>query len=245
MYVATGDCSEALAGCQGNLRIVDISKPKIPHEIGVYEVPGSVQEVALNNNFAYLNVRSGEYTHTLQILDVSRPTTPVEVGNYADQDGGIGPIAVIERKNKIYVYLVRPYQSVDIIDVSTPTAPDKMSSWVVQENISKLTILGDYAYFNSSILNISNPIAPREIGQGTIHLPQADIIGIEKSGPSDRIYAYFRIEDSGGLEVFDVTDPAAPIKIGSYSYGWFNGVEVTEDFIGAVGSGLFLFRLKP
>jgi hypothetical protein len=65
----------------GDLRIVDVSNPTAPSEVGFYDMPGdawSVAEgVAVAGDYAYI-AAGGD----LRIVDVSNPAVPTEVGFY-------------------------------------------------------------------------------------------------------------------------------------------------------------------
>jgi formylglycine-generating enzyme required for sulfatase activity len=97
----------------GGLRIVDVSVPNNPSEIGFHDTPGIAPDgVALTDDYAYLADGSGG----LRIIDVSAPGTPVEarfydtagdaedvavLGDYifvADQGGGLLVLKVLQEK---------------------------------------------------------------------------------------------------------------------------------------------------
>jgi hypothetical protein len=62
----------------GGLRILDVSVPAAPVEVGFYETPGYAYGVAVNGSRAY--VAGSDYT--LRVVNVSNPTAPIEVGYY-------------------------------------------------------------------------------------------------------------------------------------------------------------------
>jgi hypothetical protein len=102
-YLADGD---------GGLRILDVSDPIAPSEVGFYATPGYARALALAENYAYLAVRDSG----LRILDVSDPSAPSEVGFY-DTPGSTGDVAlagdyiyVADGENGLAILRYLPYQ---------------------------------------------------------------------------------------------------------------------------------------
>ena len=58
------------------LRIIDISDPAIPIEVGAYQPPGFAEAVYVAGHYAYVAAQ----TAGLRVIDVSDPAAPVEVG---------------------------------------------------------------------------------------------------------------------------------------------------------------------
>ncbi len=77
--------------------------------------------------------------------------------------------------------------------------------------IEAMSVQGDYAYaggrFGLTILDVSNPAQPVEIGH--LALP---VVDIEVAGD----YAYIAAGDAG-LHLVDVSDPTAPVEVGRYN----------------------------
>jgi len=95
------------------LRIVDITTPYSPLEVGYYEVSGTAHGVALSGNYIYLTVTGDD----LWIIDVTDPTAPQEVG-YC-YHGGPLDVAV----NDDYAYVAAGNAGLQIIDVTNPANP--------------------------------------------------------------------------------------------------------------------------
>jgi hypothetical protein len=71
------------------LRVVDVSSPANPVEVGFYDTPGFAADVAVSGNYA--NV--ADESRGLRVVDISNPTNPVEVGFY-DTPREAGSVAV-------------------------------------------------------------------------------------------------------------------------------------------------------
>jgi len=61
----------------GGLRVVDVSNPASPTEIGFYDTPGWARGVAVSGSTAYVADYDG-----LRVVDVADPATPVGRGIY-------------------------------------------------------------------------------------------------------------------------------------------------------------------
>jgi hypothetical protein len=63
------------------LRVIDVSTPSAPAEVGFVDTTGSEVDVAASGGYAYVAYAGDEYTGTgLRVIDVSTPSAPVEVG---------------------------------------------------------------------------------------------------------------------------------------------------------------------
>jgi len=97
------------------LRIIDISNPSNPSEIGFFST-NNTYDLAISDSFAYLaNDSDG-----LRIIDISDPTTPTEVGIIIT-DGLVKSVVV----NNNYAYIADGWFGLTIVDVSDPTNPIK------------------------------------------------------------------------------------------------------------------------
>jgi len=71
------------------LRVISVSTPTNPTEVGFCDMPGYAQSVAVAGNYAYIADGDGG----LRVVDVSIPTSPTEVGFY-DTPGYANGVAV-------------------------------------------------------------------------------------------------------------------------------------------------------
>jgi len=79
-YVADGS---------SGLRVISVSDPAHPQEVGYYNTPGSADGVAVVGNYAYVADRGAG----LRVIDVSNPAQPQEAGYY-DTPGSAWGVAV-------------------------------------------------------------------------------------------------------------------------------------------------------
>ena len=66
-----------LAAWRRGLRVVDISNPKKPKEVGACRVPGDAKDVAVAGGYAFVAAQEGG----LRVLDLVSPASPKEVGS--------------------------------------------------------------------------------------------------------------------------------------------------------------------
>jgi hypothetical protein len=110
------------------LRLLDLSDPDLPHEVGSY--PGWYQSVALSGSTALL----GSYAD-LRVLDVSTPTSPVEVAVLPIPGNAIavsGSLAV-----------VTGWGRTTVLDISDPSAPVPLGSVLTGAENAALDIAGE------------------------------------------------------------------------------------------------------
>lgn len=111
----------------GGLHVLDLSYPAAPTEAGQWLAPGTIESVALTDQFVYI---SGGW-HDFHIADLSRPESPIEVAyfrspNYIRQ--------IIARGT--YAYLVEGACTFDgctgglrIVDMAVPSHPVEAGYW--------------------------------------------------------------------------------------------------------------------
>jgi len=232
-----------LIDVSASLRIVDISDPLNPIEIGYFDPPGGGYDIVVSGDLAFFT-----YSKKLSILDVSYPTWPVELSLVT-----FPRYAVSLAKTGDYVYVSTQMYGLQIVNVSDPNNPVIEN---VLDNIfaEEIKIQGNYAYVCGPntlfILDITDPLTPTQVGTFNAHdavygvALQGDLAYIEDEdglciadiadpantfevgylGVYDNVrdvavsgnYAYLANEDEG-LRVIDVSDPSNPIEVGSCS----------------------------
>jgi len=111
-YVADGEAG---------LRIINVSDPSAPQEIGHYVPPqGDVRGVDVVGSYAYV---AAGYAGGLRVVDISDPKKPREVGHYDTPRS-----ARTVRVSGPYAY-VGDLEWLRVVDVSTPSAPREIASY--------------------------------------------------------------------------------------------------------------------
>jgi hypothetical protein len=226
-----------LANSLTGLGIIDISNPAALVETGFFAtpIPDFAFDVLLTGKYAYVtDGRSG-----LRIIDISDPVYPLEVGFY---DTPSNAVRVDVEGN--YAYVADGEDGLRIIDISTPTAPLEVGFYDTPGHAEDVVVAGNYAYIADGIgglriIDVSDPTVPTEAGYyGT----QGEYIDLSVVGN----YAYVNV--GGGFDIFDISNPDAPMIIGSYNFQSITftcGAELSGNYLYAAGSdGLYIIDVS-
>lgn len=220
------------------LHIMDISNPTTPFEAGTYAMPIELNQLALDGNMLY----TAAGTAGMSILSINNPLAPQEIGSYTPLYG-INRIAASGR----YVYIAADNGNLVIVDVSDLSAPEEMGIYdppnqlyggqgttaiSVQNNTVFLatiepppTPLAGYYSGDVWFIDVSNPEEPTLVYQIVNYFgwaPEGISLG------NNRLHVAYERQ---GLHIYDITDLAAPMEIGSYEppeflYGVTNAGDV-------------------
>ncbi|MBC8204106.1 MAG: T9SS type A sorting domain-containing protein, partial [FCB group bacterium] len=199
-----------LASMDAGLKIVDISNPAAPEEIGSCLTPGVAWGAAVSDNYAYVAAD----VCGLRVIDVSNPANPFEAGSCLTTGYMICAVAV--HQNLAFV-LDQINSLLVIVDITYPAFPWVVSSLPVSFDfegpgfIECIEVVEDYLYLAAGgeglkIIDISIPSAPYEAGLYSI--PDESVNGVAVSGN----YAF--IAGSDGLHIVYVENPSDPYEIG-------------------------------
>ena len=255
--VLAQDYAYVAGGYQG-LRIIDVSDPTSPSEVGFYDTPGHAWGIAVAagdpQGHTYAYVADGAAPHivrkALRIIDVSDPANPSEVGSYEE----------LEDARDVTVVGSNAYVAgggLHIINVSDPTSPSEIGSYFTPRSDTQgpppsmfgdVVVAGNYAYlaewpmgdpsrWGLLIVDVSDLTEPTESGfyYGGVH----DIVVRDN-------LAYVA-NPGGGLDVIDVSDPTEPTRFGDYSLpGIADSVAVAGDYayVGLTDGGLAIVDIS-
>jgi hypothetical protein len=117
------------------LRVVDVSTPSNPTEVGFYDTPGwGAAGVAVAGGYAYVADRNSG----LRVVDVSNPSNPTEVGFY-DTPGDAWGVAVAGG----YAYIADG-NSLRVVGVSNPSNPTEAGFY--DTPAGGVAVAGHYVY---------------------------------------------------------------------------------------------------
>ena len=203
-----------LANGEDGVRILDVSDPSNPVEVGHYPLENS-QNIIVVDGIAYV-VEQGllkdnmAQKDKLVILDVQSPANPQYLGEYQPTSyahQSLSNMAVFDQ----VVYLTAS-DKLMAIDVSQPAEPVLLGEFSFFSNISSpgVYVVDGIAYLQANELHVvdfRSPAEPVEIG------------GYDSSwGASIAIQnqiAYIATWSSGMI-ILDISNPARPIKLGQY-----------------------------
>ena len=256
-----------VADWRGRLRVVDISSPTSPREVGSLDTPGQPYDVFVQGNHAFVASTSG----SLQVIDVSSPTSLREVGSLA-----LGSATNVFVKGN-HAFVASGEGGLRVIDVSVPTAPVEVGSVDTPGQARSVFVRGDHAFVADfrgglRVIDISSPNSPREVGsvdtlatggvfvQGNYAFV-AGVAGlqvIDVSGPTSprgvgsvdtpgdvfvRGDQAFVADRPNSLRVIDVSNPVSPLVVGSVDTPGSMSVFVQGDHAYLSGVGLTILRL--
>ncbi len=190
-----------IANDADGLRIVDLSDPVHPMEIGRLDLVQNSWGLDVRNNRAC--VVSGT---RLDIVDVSTPSVPIWLGGL-----GLPDFVSDVVMDETYAYVADSYAGLRIIDISDPATPVEVGFYDTAGETLSVTVWQGYAYIADGpdglrVLDISNPANPAEAGWLDTPGHAMDIV---RSG--DQLYL---ADSNGGVRIIDITDPANPLELG-------------------------------
>ena len=166
--ILDGTCYDAMivgtlayvADGYGGLRIIDISDPTTPTEVGLFDDNTWTKSVFVVGSYAYI---ASEFDG-LVIIDISDPTNPTKVGTFDDNTWTQSVFVVGS-----YAYIASEFDGLVIIDISDPTTPTKVGQFDDGGFAFGIYVMGSYAYLSEmeglKIIDISDPNTPIKVGQ--------------------------------------------------------------------------------
>lgn len=110
-----------------------------------------------------------------------------------------------------YAFCAADSRGVDIFDISDPSSPVKVGSFMTTGYAETIHVIGNYAYvayWDLEVFDVSNPTAPVRVGIINTH-GWATCLYVSGN------YAYVGA-DGKGLQVVDVSNPSSPALVGKY-----------------------------
>ncbi len=190
----SGNYAYVTTGMTG-LKILDVSDPLNPFEIGNCDTEGDYYVIEIAGDYAYI----GNYDVGLQIVDISNPNNPFEVSLHSI-NGEPNNVAV----SGDYAYVTTGGSpGMEIIDISDPVNPVTVSNYNPISDAFSISVSEGYAYVVSSgimhIIDVNTPENPVGVGS----------FGSEENSVKDILIedniAFAIVENS--LQVLNISDP--------------------------------------
>ena len=184
------------------LVIADVSDPANPKKLQEYVIEEYKQRLHVEDSYVYIASDAG-----LEILDASDLGKISTITQFGDSRA-----RGVDVSNGI-AYLAEPDNGVEVIDVTDPASPQKITTVAGTKGACDVHIHDDYLYVACHgdgivILNISNKKAPKLVG----NFRNDD--GAETKGVwGDGKYLFIV---SNRIEMLDVSEPTSPYVIGEY-----------------------------
>jgi hypothetical protein len=187
------------------LRVVDVSDPSNPVEVGFYPTPNVANGVAASGDYAYVAAN----TAGLRVVDVSDPSNPVEVG-FCDTPGQSCGVAV----SAGHAYVADWGAGLRVVDVSIPSNPVEIGFLDTPSNACGVALSCGFAYVAAHdaglrVLDISDPSNPIEVGY---YDTPGYAYGVAVSGNHAYLadWYHFEVFDCSAAPVYDRSDAQSP-----------------------------------
>jgi hypothetical protein len=224
-YVANGP---------NGFRVIDVSDPFAPVEIGFYDSPGYAGDLAIAGNYACV----ADGFIGLHIVNIADPAQPVEAGLY-DTPGAACGVAVAGN----LAYVADWESGLRVVDFTDPADPFSIGSCNVPGYAHDVVLAGNYAYVAAEesglqIFDITDPAAPLRVGH---YDTDGCVLNVAVVGEIAYVADWNK-----GLRILDVTNPAVPSFISVFDSVFVQEVTVEGDFAHIVdpGSGLHVLNIS-
>ena len=225
-----------LADAEAGLQIISVTNREKPTSANIIDTPSSARDVAIVESFAYVTDGEGG----LLVLDLSEQPNPPSVGTLL---GGGRQIAVDEN----YVYLVAIWPGLRLIDIEDHANPKLVSQYSDYDHPSDLSVSNGTAYIAAGrFIEFVDVTKPQLERSGKIEVPEPGwSSGIYVSGST----AYVT-NDSTGLSVFDISQPAMPLPLDlglpTGEPGDYNKIAIADSiaYLAAGSAGLRIMSLS-
>jgi hypothetical protein len=226
--VVSGHYAYVLGGWEeGGLRMIDVSNPTTPRELGADLLVSG--QMVVSGNFAYLAGRwlagADNWVSGLQVIDISDPAHPQSVGAY-ETSYQLTDVAV----SGDYAYattdpsgvLFYGSGAIEVIDISNPTNPHRVGKCDLGSTAAlSVAVSGHYAYVMQgwhrldgtepsclAVIDVSDPANPRRVGGNSA------FTGWNVAVSGDRVYV---AAGEDGLAILNTYQP--PPRIESTEFG--------------------------
>jgi hypothetical protein len=194
----------------GWLRVIDVSDPLAPVEVGYIDYGGG--SVAVSGGYAYTGlyippiVPPGTPYSLMNVYDVSTPSAPVWNAHLTSPRFPPSDVAIISER---FEYVALGF-GLEVIDVTWPWMPFEICFLQTPDEAYGIAVEDGYAYVAGSdgLRVIDVTIPPFPVEAASLDTPdEAYGVAVEDG--------YAHVAGSGGLRVIDVNLPWGPFEVGS------------------------------
>src|SRR3989344_6004071 len=181
-----------------------------PVQVGLY-ADNTFQDVFVSGQYAYAAQGSSA---DFKVINISNPQSPILVATRGALDLA-SDIQVVG--SYIYTTSQSDVRGLQIFNTSSPTI--RVGILVIPTKAYGLAVSGNYAYVTSygigangklTVVDVSNPASPFEVGSATLPTNATGKPYVQGN--------YLYVSDSStGLLIFDVSNPNTPTQVGIYN----------------------------
>jgi len=211
------------------LQVIDLSDPTNPRRVGGFDTGGSVSDVAIAGNYAYV------VGDSLIVINISEPTHPVQVGSSSLRAYAVS--VEVSGNNAFVIGSTHlPGQgdqwTLDSFDISDPAKPQPVGHLQRPGKPTSMAHSAQFVYVSADrydlniggvqVINVSDPANPQWVA------------GDSNNRTTDRLavagnYLYLTkvsTDNRGALDIFDISTPASIRKVGTYFGSEVGGLDV-------------------
>ena len=226
----------------GQVVVFDVSNPAQPQRLTAFASPtmnwwrGSQVRPTIAGTYLYL-----PWNGLVELFDVTNPVQPIRLGAY--QSAG-SPQGVKVAGGLAYV--AAGDAGLEVVAVSNPAQPQRLGSFDTSRSLSRVFATPAYVLApcqdqGFEVIDTANPCGLRLMGEHDTGSSGSGPVPVFAAGSA----AYV------GAEVFDLSNPAAPVRVGEFANGPPAGITVSGDYAcvagqgwSVVGSGLQVFDVS-
>jgi hypothetical protein len=198
----------------GYLQLVDLSTPAAPAVLSQVELPSAAWDVALAGDVAW-----GAQADALTSIYVADPSAPVWIAT-ASIPGAVPYHRRMEIRGAIG-YLTAGDEGLQALDLSDAVAPRVLGALDTRGDAQGIALVGDLAFVASGlggaldVIDVSYPFAPVERSH---HETPAPALALALGDGRAYLAGSEAWSGPGFLEILDVSDPAAPDRLGGLAF---------------------------
>jgi hypothetical protein len=218
-----------MADWNGGLRVIDITNPSLPTELGSVPINGSALGVAARGGYAYVGGWDSTLLYVVDIADAVHPT----IAASCPLNGRPNTLALQGN----YAYVVDWGYGLTVVDISDTLNPNPIGRLPTGTFVQKLAVQDNHLFLaqqgSLQIIDISDPTLPARIGEVSI---SSWPWGIAVAG--NYVYVGEQGKDSTGnglLIVFDISNPSAPVRRGAIYIGECRSIDIVGNYALAAG----------
>jgi hypothetical protein len=215
--------------CQGTeLRILDLTTPSQPHQLGTLPLPQPIEHLAIVEPWIYAatDVDVNDVSH-FYLIHAPNPALPTIVATYSMP---LSPSALLVHNHQ--VWLTDTWNGLYRLDSTPPSTIRLASAYKILAGGWGLTIDPPFTYIAAGndgfqILDISEPSRPAFVGACALpgHINHVTVVGT---------LAYLAA-GVDGMHIVDILDPRNPQLVGSY-----HDTRIQTGHVAIVGQYAFL-----
>jgi hypothetical protein len=233
-----GNLVHVANGVEG-LRVIDISTPSAPEEIGRF--PWCTWQTAVADGVAYLSgdracpvVKSGPALPAeLWVLDLSDPTDPTLARSIELPGGGISGLVV--DGDVLFVRTWGPDGTMLVFAIDEPLDPTLIAvlPMSVETAFSSFDVEAGWMFVSAGawnevlIFDVRNPLFPHQVGTMNIGPATPSCLVVSDR----RMILCTTADDETDIRLYDTTTPTDPVLSGSLSVGVPRDLTVVDDHL--------------